>query len=363
MTVLPDQVDVLIVGYGPVGAAIAGLLGRYGVRTLVVDRLPGIWMTPRAIALDNEALRILQMVGLPEDAFAKVVIPQVRMHSPHFGEFARINTRGTIDGHPKLVTFYQPELERALRAYAEGQPSVTARTGVEMVRFEEDGDGVRVAVRTSAGVEAVVRARYLVGADGASSNVRAAIGLDFEGETYGADWLIVDAAGVPDNIDHIEFLCNPDRPTPHMVAPGGRTRWEFMLKPGETREEMETDGAIARLLEPWAKADEIEIRAKGRVPVPRARVQALPQGARLPRRRCGPPDAPVRRPGAGGRAARRREPGVEARMGRAGARIRGDPRHLRSGATPARREDDPPRQVHGAAHHAARPRPCGARPR
>ncbi len=262
MTVLPDQVDVLIVGYGPVGAAIAGLLGRYGVRTLVVDRLPGIWMTPRAIALDNEALRILQMVGLPEDAFAKVVIPQVRMHSPHFGEFARINTRGTIDGHPKLVTFYQPELERALRAYAEGQPSVTARTGVEMVRFEEDGDGVRVAVRTSAGVEAVVRARYLVGADGASSNVRAAIGLDFEGETYGADWLIVDAAGVPDNIDHIEFLCNPDRPTPHMVAPGGRTRWEFMLKPGETREEMETDGAIARLLEPWAKADEIKIERK-----------------------------------------------------------------------------------------------------
>ena len=73
MTVLPDQVDVLIVGYGPVGAAIAGLLGRYGVRTLVVDRLPGIWMTPRAIALDNEALRILQMVGLPEAGAAALV--------------------------------------------------------------------------------------------------------------------------------------------------------------------------------------------------------------------------------------------------------------------------------------------------
>ena len=117
-------------------------------------------------------------------------------------------------------------------------------------------------LRTSAGFEAVVRARYLVGADGASSNVRTAIGLDFEGETYGEDWLIVDAPGVPDNIDHVEFLCNPDRPTPHMVAPGGRTRWEFMLKPGETREEMEKDSTIARLLKPWAKADEIRIERK-----------------------------------------------------------------------------------------------------
>ena len=262
MMVLPDEVDVAIVGYGPVGAAIAGLLGRYGVRTLVVDKLAAILMAPRAIALDNEALRILQMVGLPEEAFAKVVIPQVRMQSPHFGEFARINTAGTIDGHPKLVTFYQPELERALREHAERRPSVTARTGVEMVRFSEDRDGVSVALRTSAGFESVVRARYLVGADGASSTVRAAMGEDFEGETYGEDWLIVDALGVPGNIDHVEFLCNPDRPTPHMVAPGGRTRWEFMLKPGETPEEMEKDSTIARLLKPWAKADEIRIERK-----------------------------------------------------------------------------------------------------
>jgi 3-(3-hydroxy-phenyl)propionate hydroxylase len=262
MMPLPDEVDVVIVGYGPVGAAIAGLLGRYGVRTLVVDKLPDVWMAPRAIALDNEALRILQMVGLAEEAFAKVVIPQVRMHCPHFGEFARVNTTGTIDGHPKLVTFYQPELERALRDHAERQPGVAAQTSVEMVRFDQDRDGVRVVLRTSAGFEAVVRTRYLVGADGASSNVRTAMGLDFEGETFSEDWLIVDALGVSENIDHVEFLCDPDRPTPHMVAPGGRTRWEFMLKPGETREEMEKGSTIARLLEPWAKVEEIRIERK-----------------------------------------------------------------------------------------------------
>lgn len=259
---VPESVEVLIVGYGPVGAAIAALLGRYGVRTLVVDKAPDVWMAPRAIALDNEALRILQTVGLAEDAFAKVVIPVVRMHCPHLGEFARINTAGTIDGHPKLVTFYQPELERALRALAERQPSVTARTGVEMVRFDDERDGVRAVLRASDGDESVVRARYLVGADGASSAVRAGIGEDFEGQSYGEDWLIVDAVGVPGNIDHVEFLCNPDRPTPHMVAPGGRTRWEFMLRPGETREDMEKDSTIAELLKPWANPEAIRIERK-----------------------------------------------------------------------------------------------------
>jgi 3-(3-hydroxy-phenyl)propionate hydroxylase len=262
MTALPESVDVLIAGYGPVGAAIAGLLGRYGVRTLVVDKLNDVFMAPRAIALDNEALRILQMVGLAEDAFAKVVIPHVRMHCPHIGEFARINTEGLVDGHPKLVTFYQPELEHALRAHAERQQSVTARTGVEMLRFEEGPDGVRAVLRTAAGADAVVHARYLVGADGARSAVRTAIGEDFEGQTYAEDWLVVDALGVPGNIDHVEFLCNPDRPTPHMVAPGGRTRWEFMLKPGETAEQMERDSTIAELLRPWVGAGAVQIERK-----------------------------------------------------------------------------------------------------
>ena len=54
----------------PVGAALAGLLGGYGARTLVIDKAPDIFMAPRAIALDNEALRILQMVGLADDASA-----------------------------------------------------------------------------------------------------------------------------------------------------------------------------------------------------------------------------------------------------------------------------------------------------
>lgn len=262
MTSIPSDVDVLVVGYGPVGAAVTALLGRYGCRVLVIDKAPDVLMAPRAIALDNEALRILQMIGLDEDAFAKVAIPQVRMLCPLVGEFGRVNSSGSIDGHPKLVTFYQPDLERALRRQVARFDPVSVLTGTELLGFNQEADGVRARLRTADGGEREVRARYLVGADGAGSSVRKAIGQEFEGRTYAEDWLIVDAVNVPGHFDHIEFICDSRRPTPHMVAPGGRIRWEFMLQPGETREQMERDETIATLLAPWARAGELKIERK-----------------------------------------------------------------------------------------------------
>lgn len=248
---LPTHVEVLVVGYGPVGAAMAALLGRYGVRALVVDKAREVFAAPRAIALDDEALRILQLTGLPADAWERVVIPFVRMRCPVVGEFGWVDTTGNVNGHPKLVTFYQPELEAALRRHVAGFDSVQVALGVSLRDLVETADGVRAELEAADGSTAHVNARYLVGADGASSRVRTLVGQDFRGETYAEDWLVVDALDVPGSLDHVEFLCDPARPTPHMVAPGGRRRWEFMLMPGETREDMERDERVRELLVPW----------------------------------------------------------------------------------------------------------------
>ena len=88
----PAEADVVLAGLGPVGAAAANLLGRYGVRTLVLEKSDDIFMAPRAIVLDNEALRILQMAGLEEGAFETVAIAKVQMRSPIFGNM-RVPTR------------------------------------------------------------------------------------------------------------------------------------------------------------------------------------------------------------------------------------------------------------------------------
>ncbi|MCP3162415.1 FAD-dependent monooxygenase [Myxococcus qinghaiensis] len=76
------KASILVVGYGPVGAATACLLGRPGVHTIVIDKSNTVFAQPRAIALDNEALCVLQMAGLSDDAFARIAIPYVKPHSP-----------------------------------------------------------------------------------------------------------------------------------------------------------------------------------------------------------------------------------------------------------------------------------------
>jgi 3-(3-hydroxy-phenyl)propionate hydroxylase len=253
-----DPVDVLLVGLGPVGATVANLLGRYGVRTLVIDKADGIFMAPRAIALDNDALRILQMAGLEDDAFAKVRIPRVRMRSPLFGDYAVADTSSEVDDLPMLVTFYQPELERVLRKRLGKYPSVEVRMGAELVGLEQDADGVTARIKGINGSE-TVRAAYLVGADGASSSVRTLTGIPFEGRSYAEDWLIVDAKKCANPIDDVEFWCDPGRPGPRMIAPGGRQRWEFMMKPGETASEMERDSVVRELLRRSINDAEFEI--------------------------------------------------------------------------------------------------------
>ena len=259
---LPAEVDILVVGYGPVGAAIANLLGRYGVRVLAIDKATDVFMAPRAIALDNEALRVLQLAGLDENDFDTVAIPFVRMLSPLMGEFGRINTLGQIDGHPKLVTFYQPELEAALRRRASQYRSVRTALGVALTGFVEGADGVAATLEAGDGARFAVRARYLVGADGAGSLVRQRIGQEFKGKTYAEDWLIVDASGAKAPIDHVEFLCDHRRPTPHMTAPGGRERWEFMLRRGETRADIESDARVSELLARWGGPSAMTIERK-----------------------------------------------------------------------------------------------------
>ncbi|WP_457355419.1 bifunctional 3-(3-hydroxy-phenyl)propionate/3-hydroxycinnamic acid hydroxylase [Roseateles sp. P5_D6] len=251
--------DVLLVGLGPVGAALANLLGRHGVRVLAIDKASAIFEKPRAIALDNEALRILQSAGVRDGEFETVAISHVQYHSPLFGRFARINTAGIVDGHPVLVTFYQPELERLLRAKLAQYPGVEIRLGVALQSFKDDGRCVQASLKHADGRESQVRARYLVGVDGANSFVRRTLGLDFEGRSFQQDWLIVDAFDVPAPIDHVEFSCDPHRPSPRMVAPGGRQRWEFMLRPGEKPEEMETPESVRRLLAPWCDSGSIRI--------------------------------------------------------------------------------------------------------
>ncbi|MFT4570968.1 MAG: 3-(3-hydroxy-phenyl)propionate hydroxylase [Hyphomicrobiaceae bacterium] len=263
---LPTKVDVLIVGLGPVGATLANLLAQQSVNTLIIDKADDILMAPRAIGLDNEAQRILQMAGLADDAFEKLAIRECRLLSPWFGEFARFATTGVIDGYAPLITFYQPDLERALRHRLATCDTVQMATGMELVSFTDGGESVTATLRLRDGSTTEVEARYLIGADGASSMVRRAIGQEFSGHSYGEDWLIIDTRNSTRSMQHIEFHCHRDGARPHIPAPGSRERWEFMLGPEQTAEQTPeqilSDVEVSRLLAPWGDSKSLEIERR-----------------------------------------------------------------------------------------------------
>lgn len=257
--VLPLETEVLIVGAGPVGATLANLLGQFGVRTLLIDRMAELAMQPRAITLDNEALRILQHAGLRATDLDCVAIDEVSLQSPIFGQFARMNTAGLQDGHPRLVTFYQPQLEQALLSALARHASVQVARSIEWLATGEQAQGCVVTLRRSDGTLHQLNARYVVGADGASSTLRRALGIDFRGSSYQEDWLIIDAHGAPQTRRRIEFRCDPRRPTPHIPGPAGRQRWEFMLHAHEDPAQMLKPETLAPLLAPWAELAQTKV--------------------------------------------------------------------------------------------------------
>lgn len=111
------DVPVLVVGAGPVGATLANLLGTYGVGTLLVDRSPAILEYPRAVGLDDEAMRTFQAAGLAE-AMLRDMIQNVpmRMYGARKQCFAEILPATREFGWYRRNLFSQPLGEQTLRA-------------------------------------------------------------------------------------------------------------------------------------------------------------------------------------------------------------------------------------------------------
>ncbi|MBI1197031.1 MAG: bifunctional 3-(3-hydroxy-phenyl)propionate/3-hydroxycinnamic acid hydroxylase [Phenylobacterium sp.] len=247
--------DVLIVGMGPVGAALAALLGDLGVRTLVVERDREVYPLPRAAHFDHEAMRLFQQLGIAEDVLAHArPVPDYEFRAADGQLLMRFDAPA---GRPGAgwrsgYMFHQPGLENALRAKVAAQLGVEVRLGARLLSLSDDGAGVSARIE-DAGGERTVRARYLVGCDGGSSVVRTALGVGLFDYGFDEPWLVIDAK-VGDGARTPEVnlqICDPERPTTCVLMGPGRHRWEFMLKPGETAEQVLADDFIQPLIATW----------------------------------------------------------------------------------------------------------------
>ncbi len=264
--------DVAIVGYGPGAQALAALLARAGHRILACERYPHLHNLPRAGHIDHEALRLVQAVGDAE-TFA-TTLWEVR------DDYVWLNARGeqlmlqpahapeeAISGWWSDYTQWQPNLEAVFDTAARAS-GADVRLGWQAVALDPADDAVELVLERTAldghgrivltGERRSVHARYVVGADGAGSFVRETLGI--ERADLGADqrWLDVDMRTkqpIPFT-PNIGQICDPARP--RMLMPLGAThrRFEWMLLPHETIEEMERPEVAWSLLEEFGVTPE-----------------------------------------------------------------------------------------------------------
>ena len=190
----PDGPDVLIVGAGPTGLALAAQLDRFGASFRVVDRSLDRAHESRALGVQARTLELLDAVGVADRLVARGrTSTRLALHleartvaEVRLGDIGAADTR-----FPFILFVSQAETERLLaeRLSASG---VAIERGVELVAFEAGEAGVECVLLDRDGREERVRARFLVGCDGAHSAVRRGAGFSFEGGSYPQRFLLGD---------------------------------------------------------------------------------------------------------------------------------------------------------------------------
>jgi len=244
-------------------------LARQGRKVAVFERWRERYPLPRAVCIDHELYRVLSALGMSRDLPAvSHEGPMYRWFNADWKELLAIDWKSeSISGGPEVNFVHQPTLEKMFEEQVQSCANVEVNFGWEAVEATQTADYVELVVRDfETNERRTVRAKYLIGADGANSLVRQAIGSTQEDRGFEADWLVIDVLpneGITLDIPPAAQYCDPARPT--TIVPAGvkngryYRRWEFMRLPHETREHLEHEHVAWELLAPWVRHDQAVI--------------------------------------------------------------------------------------------------------
>jgi 2-polyprenyl-6-methoxyphenol hydroxylase-like FAD-dependent oxidoreductase len=255
---VPEVYDVAIVGYGPTGMMLAALLGRQGHRVIVFDKHHGLYNLPRAACFDDEIMRTFQKLDLV-DAVMPGVVVQTVYEWVNAAEDTLLEV--TYDnpargGWAALYMMYQPHIETVLDQLCQSLPTVEVRQGVTVDGLRTADGGVTVTAGDGDGRKHIVRARYLVGADGGGSFVRPSVGIGFSDYQFQENWLVCDFRKRRDlpSVPTFRQVCDPAQPVSIVRIGPEHHRFSFMLEPDETgtraTDEAKVWQRVARYLTP-----------------------------------------------------------------------------------------------------------------
>jgi len=208
---LPDAVDVLIVGSGPAGALLAAQLSTFpGISTRLVERLDGPLRVGQADGVACRTVEMFDAFGLSGKLLREAYwVNETVFWRPSKADRSRIERTGRVqdteDGlseFPHLIV-NQARMQKYLLDYMRNSPTrLEANYGLEFLDLNVETEGehpVVVTLRKVAnGAESTVRAKYVVGCDGARSRVRDSIGAVPRGDFANHAWGVVDMLAVTD---------------------------------------------------------------------------------------------------------------------------------------------------------------------
>jgi 3-(3-hydroxy-phenyl)propionate hydroxylase len=241
--------DVIVIGAGPTGLALAHLLALRGVSVTMLESLDSIIDWPRAVGIDDESFRTLQTMGVM-DKVEPFTTPNhiMRVVNGRGKVMIEIKPKTREFGWSRRNAFSQPDVDAMVFAELKRYKNVKTHFSTWVEGVDDKGDHVEVTATMKDGSTKVLKAQYVVGADGGKSPTRKYINTTFEGTSPSTRWVVIDVDDDPVGTPNVFLGGDPRRPYVSLALPYGVRRFEFMIFDNETDELAQSEEFLRTLL-------------------------------------------------------------------------------------------------------------------
>ena len=191
---MESRYDAIVIGLGPVGSFMALKLEQRGMKVLAIDKEKDIYPLPRAVSMSDQGMRMHQSLYLDDVYIRNSDIPEgagfVDENLEFIGDPMIMKGLNTHNGWPPMQFFHQPYTDREIREKLLNS-NCDVFVGHELTDIDDADQITKCAITNLQNNEVFnLECRYLIGADGANSEVRDSFGITIQMDTYNQSCLV-----------------------------------------------------------------------------------------------------------------------------------------------------------------------------